>query len=242
MKHLKLALLAVTAFGGFSMAGAASADTVVAWNVGVATDYYFRGIDQTSEDSMGEIFGGVDVTGGPNLYGGIWVSSTGPWDGDAAIEYDVYGGWRPSAGGINFDVGAIFYGYTDSDGGYVSSDFNTFELRAGASVPVGGATLGANVFWSPDFAGSDSDAVYAEATDSYTFSNHATVSGTVGRQFLDENTYGFDGYTTWNVGVTYPITEHISVDVRYIGTDDDAQFFAPIGHDDTVVGTLKATF
>ena len=61
MKHFKLALAATAA--SMAMAGAAHADTTWAFNVGGASDYVFRGIDQTydfsgSGDSGFEVFGG----------------------------------------------------------------------------------------------------------------------------------------------------------------------------------------
>jgi uncharacterized protein (TIGR02001 family) len=233
--------MAATALGAAALAGGASADVTWAFNAGIANDYVFRGIDQTTFGSSGEAFGGVDLTVN-QFYAGTWVSNTGP-DFDRGYEYDIYGGWRPSAMGVNWDLGAIFYGYTDSPGGFVSHDFNTFELRAGGTLPIGAGSVGAVVFWSPDFAGTDSDAEYAEINAAYTFHNHATLSGAVGRQFVDSSVYGIDGYTTWNVGVTYPITEHIAVDLRYVDTDDDAETFAGgLPQDQHLIATLKATF
>jgi hypothetical protein len=44
------------------------------------------------------------------------------------------------------------------------------------------------------------------------------------------------------VGVTYPITDNLSIDGRYIGSDDDAlSLFGPMA-EDRLVGTIKATF
>ena len=240
MKQLKLALMAATALCGAGLATSASADTTWSFNAGVASDYVFRGIDQTTFSSSGEAFGGVDLTIN-QFYAGTWVSNTGP-DFDRGYEYDLYAGWRPSGMGVNWDLGVVFYGYTDSPSGFVSHDFNTVELRAGGTVPLGSGSIGGVVFWSPDFAGSSTNAEYAELNASYTFSNHATVSGAFGRQFLDSGFYGIDGYNTWNVGVTYPITEHVGIDLRYIDADSDAEAFSGLPQDQHLVATLKATF
>ena len=240
MKHLKLALLAATAICGAGVATSASADTTWAFNAGIASDYVFRGIDQTSFRSEGEIFGGVDLTVN-QFYAGTWLSNTGP-SNDRGLEYDLYAGWRPTAGGLNWDIGAIFYGYSDSSGGFVSSAYNTVELRAGATLPIGSGTIGGVVFWSPDFSGTSTNAEYAELNASYTFSNHASISGAVGRQFLDSGFYGIDGYTTWNVGVTYPITSHIGVDLRYVDADNKAEAFTGLPQNQNIVATLKFTY
>ena len=240
MKQLKHALIAATALGGAAFATSASADTTWAFNVGIASDYVFRGIDQTTSGSSGEIFGGVDLTV-DQFYAGTWLSNTGP-DSDRGLEYDLYAGWRPTAMGLNWDLGAIFYGYSNSSGGFVSSDFNTFELRAGATLPVGSGTVGAVGYWSPDFAGSNENAFYGELNAGYTFTNRATVSGAIGHQWVDDSYFANDGYTTWNLGVTYPITSHIGIDVRYVDTDNAAETFTGLPQDQRFVATLKATF
>lgn len=240
MKHLRLALLAATAIGGAAFASSASADVTWSFNAGIASDYVFRGIDQTTFGSSGEAFGGVDVTIN-QFYAGTWVSNTGP-DFDRGYEYDIYGGWRPSVGGVNLDVGAIFYGYTNSPNGFVSDDFNTFELRAGATIPVGSASFSATGYWSPDFAGSNENAFYGELGASYTFANHATVSAAVGHQWVDDSFFANDGYTTWNVGVSYPVTEHITVALQYVDTDDAAETFTGLPQDQHLVATVRAGF
>ena len=242
MKLWKTALCGAAA--SLAMGSAALADTTVAWNVGAATDYVFRGLDQTGIAFEGEGFGGVDVSSGP-AYGGVWVSNTGS-SGGKGMEYDIYGGYKPVVGKATFDFGAIFYGYTDDKNfGFSSSKADMFELKAAVTGAVGPGTIGAAVYYSPNFAGkfngSNSDAsVYGELNASYTFSNKASLSGAVGEQWVDNNIYGVDGYATWNVGITYPITDHVTIDARYIGTNDDAN---AVGFKyNGAVATLKASF
>ena len=238
-------LMGVAMLAGATMAGAgaANAETTVAFNLGVASDYVFRGIDQTTFFSEGEAFGGVDATI-DQFYAGAWLSNTGSHAAQF-FEYDLYGGWKPTLGPVALDVGFIYYGYTDSDDsvGFDESDSSNYEVKLAGSVAAGGVTWGAGVYYTPNFAGDndgsdENDGLYYEANAAYTFSNTATLSGAIGAVDVDD--YVVDGYTTWNVGVTYPLTDHLSIDGRYIGTDDDADFFGSNG--DTLVGTLKATF
>ena len=242
MKALKIALCGAAA--SLAMGSAAFADTTVAWNVGASTDYIFRGLDQTGPFSDGEAFGGVDVTNGM-MYGGVWLSNTGSSSGKG-FEYDIYGGVKPVMGPVTFDFGAIFYGYTDDEAfGISSTDGNMWEVKAGATYAAGPGTVGAVLYYSPNFAGSfngdDGDSsVYGEVNASYTFGNKAVLSGAIGKQWVDDSVYPVDGYATWNIGVTYPITDHFAVDARYIGTDDDASAVGFAGN--TAVATLKATF
>jgi uncharacterized protein (TIGR02001 family) len=240
MKMLKTALCAAVA--SVAMAGAAQAQEVdVAFNVGVASDYIFRGLDQ-SLDQEGQFFGGVDVTV-DKFYGGVWVSNTGP-DNEQAVEYDLYAGFKPTLGGATLDLGLIYYGYTDSDNNVISSDLDALEFKVGASIPAGPFTLGAAAYYSPENGGfSDESTLYIEANAAYTFEAGPTVSAAVGNFSADVPLLVPDNYTTFNVGVTFPIAEKFSVDLRYHGTNDDAELlFGPEIADDHFVVTGKFVF
>lgn len=240
IKGAKLLGLAVAA-GALMVGGTARAETDVAFNVGVATDYIFRGVDQTGFYDEGQAFGGVDATSG-SFYAGAWISNTGS-NPAQFIEYDLYAGWKPVVGPVTFDLGVIYYGYTDSDAGGSESDLSTFEVKAAGSFAAGGATWGGAVYWTPNFSGDfdgldDNAGFYYEVNGAYTFSNNATLSGAIGAADVED--YAIDSYTTWNIGVTYPILENLSIDGRYIDTDDDAFAFGAAG--DRLIGTLKVTF
>lgn len=240
-KSAKLLGAAAVAMGAMFAGGTAQAETDVSFNAGVATDYIFRGIDQTGYYDEGQAFGGVDATSG-SFYAGAWISNTGS-NPAQFIEYDLYAGWKPTLGPVALDLGVIYYGYTDSDLGGDESELSTFELKAAGSISAAGATWGAAVYWTPNFSGDfdgsdDNSGFYYELNGAYTFSNNATLSGAIGA--VDVEDYAVDGYTTWNIGVTYPIIENLSIDARYIDTDDDAFFYGFAG--DRLVGTLKVTF
>jgi len=63
-----VALISVVAIGGIR---SASAD--IAGNIGLATDYRFRGISQTDRDPA--VSGGFDFTAENGIYAGIWGSN-----------------------------------------------------------------------------------------------------------------------------------------------------------------------
>lgn len=235
MKLFKTSLLAAVAT--LATAGAASAADY-SFNVGVANDYVFRGLDQTF-DQDGQLFGGVDVSEGL-FYGGAWASNTGP-DGDQGLEYDLYAGVKPSVGGVALDFGVIYYGYTGSNS--VTSDLNAIEIKAAASYPLGPVTVGAAAYYSPENGGfGDESSLYLEANAAYTFAAGPTVSAAIGTFSADVPTVP-DSYMTYNVGVTMPFAERFSVDLRYHGSDSDAEtWFGTDLADDHFVATLKATF
>ncbi len=229
MKLFGTAAAAALALGLTGLAAPASAqDAKVAFNVGVTSDYVFRGYSQTNEDPA--IQGGVDLTAG-SFYAGAWASNVDFGD-DTDAEVDVYGGYRTEAGGFALDFGVIGYLYAGEPDG---ADYNYAEFKAAASRAVGPATFGAAVYYSPDFFGAaDKEATYAEVNAAFSPADKWTISGAVGQQWLDVS----DDYLTWNAGIGYALTENLSADARYYDTDVDG---VPTAEDRFVVG-LKLTY
>ncbi|ALJ08010.1 TorF family putative porin [Brevundimonas sp. DS20] len=229
MKLFGTAAAAALALGLTGLAAPASAqDAKVAFNVGVTSDYVFRGYSQTNEDPA--IQGGVDLTAG-SFYAGAWASNVDFGD-DTDAEVDVYGGYRTEAAGFALDFGVIGYLYAGEPDG---ADYNYAEFKAAASRAVGPATFGAAVYYSPDFFGAaDKEATYAEVNAAFSPADKWTISGAVGQQWLDVS----DDYLTWNAGIGYALTENLSADARYYDTDVDG---VPVAGDRFVVG-LKLTY
>ena len=202
----------------------------VSFNAAAGSDYVFRGVSQTQKDPA--ISGGVDVTAG-SFYAGAWASNVDFGDGDTDAEIDVYGGFRPEVSGFNLDLGVIGYLYTSQPDG---ADYDYLEFKAAATRAVGPATLGAAVYYSPDFFGATEDeATYVEANAAISPADKWTISGAVGHQFVSSD---FD-YTTWNVGAAYQLTSNLAVDVRYHDTDEHD--FGEV-YGSRAVASLKAVF
>jgi uncharacterized protein (TIGR02001 family) len=213
MKTLKTSLLAVTA--ALAIGGAAHAQEAepfaLHFNVGAASDYVYRGISQTDEEP--QIFGGVDATIGTIGYAGVWVSNVDFGNG-TDLEYDLYGGIKPTLGPIALDLGVIYYGYADSPAG---PDQDYLEFKAAGSVPAGPATIGAAVYYSDEFFGETGSAIYYEVNAALAIPNtKLSVSGAVGHQQVQ----GPLDYTTWNAGVGYAIGEGVGLDLRYWDTSE----------------------
>lgn len=222
------AALAIVA-GLTSLAAPASAQTEVdvAFNVGVVSDYVFRGASQTDEEPA--LQGGVDITAG-SFYAGVWGSNVDFFD-DTDAEIDFYGGFRGEAGGFALDAGVIFYAYVNEPN---FADYNYTEFKLAASRAIGPASIGAAVYYSPDFFGIDERATYYELNGGFAPVEKLTISGAVGQQTLDVT----DDYVTWNVGATYALLDHVVIDVRYHDTDVDGV----AAYEDRIVGGLKVLF
>ena len=233
MKYLKLTLLAAAASLSLGTAAQAQEDEgpiSLSFNIGAASDYVFRGISQTDEDP--QVFGGVDATIGSIGYAGVWVSNVDFLNG-TDLEYDIYGGIKPTLGAATLDLGLIYYGYTDSPPGPEQA---YWEGKAAISVPAGPGTLGAAIFYSPEFFGETGKATYIEANGSVAIpETKFSVSGALGRQFVE----GPLDYTTWNIGLGFALTDNIGFDLRYWDTDEHG--FGKL-YDSRVVVGVKATF
>lgn len=83
-------------------------------NIGVVSDYLFRGVSQTRGGAA--LQGAVDYSHASGLYAGVSASSitwVKDWLGKGSLEVDLYGGYKNTfAGGDwNYDVGVIAYTY-----------------------------------------------------------------------------------------------------------------------------------
>ena len=123
-------ILAALALPGVAMAADAAPEHTFSSNVGIVSDYVFRGITQNL--SAPAIQGGFDYAHSSGLYAGVWGSNVG-WitgsgaTGNASLEVDTYAGYKGAAtADVSYDIGAVRYNYlgtyTPAAGGYVKAD------------------------------------------------------------------------------------------------------------------------
>ena len=110
----------------FAADAAPAPDLTVAYNVGLYSQYIFRGLTQT--DRKPALQGGVDLTHSSGLYLGAWASNISwlrdPYNANGNtsadtyyskgghMELDIYGGYRHSfENGLGIDVGVLRYQY-----------------------------------------------------------------------------------------------------------------------------------
>lgn len=194
----------------------------LSFNLGLTSNYVFRGISQTH--SRPAVQGGIDYLHASGFYVGAWASSI-TWVkdflGKGSLEVDVYGGYKNSfAGGDwNYDVGYITYNYPGKGGEILTvlANPNTQELYAAIGYKwltakysyatsknfigwYGGAALNQNT------RGSD----YVELNANYDAGNGWTVIGHLGHQRVKGSVTtagGVNGasYSDWKVGVSKDI-------------------------------------
>lgn len=207
------------------------------WNAGVGTNYIFRGVSQSADRAS--VNGGIDLTYGI-AYAGIALASIN-FGKDALnakdiarVEADLYAGIKPVVGPVTFDLGVIAYTYPSAV--YGTSVGHTFdnpsyvEGKLGASGDLyKGGTIGATLFYSPEYQFKAGKVTTLEATFAHAFNEIGKVTPTfsalVGRQWGSSNAsylanFGNldNGFTYWNAGMTFALDKW-SLDLRYWDSD-----------------------
>jgi len=181
-------------------------------NVGIFTDYNFRGFTQTDENPA--IQGGFDWSHESGIYAGVWASNVDFNDGsEASIETDLYGGFAGDTNGFGYDIGFIYYAYP---GAASSLDYNYWEVAFALNHDVGPATVSAGINYSPDNFGGTGDAIYYQVGFSVPVMKN--LSFDVNGNYYDVKPAFSADYFYWNVGLTYSF-EWFDADLRYHDTD-----------------------
>lgn len=129
--------LIAASMGGVSTAlaesAAAESPHSVSANIGVVSNYIWRGVTQTLDDPA--VQGGLDYAHVSGLYAGTWVSNIDWGTADPNYELDLYAGYGGSVNDdFSYDLNAIYYAYPDGR----ESDF----AEIGASGTYKWFTLG----------------------------------------------------------------------------------------------------
>lgn len=122
MRKTILTLSAVAALAAPAIASAQSAPAAapqsphtLTGNLGLVSDYRFRGISQTF--GLPALQGGFDYSHSSGFYAGNWNSSISETAGfpNGHLEMDFYTGYKTSTGAVAWDVGYIYYYYPGSN-------------------------------------------------------------------------------------------------------------------------------
>jgi uncharacterized protein (TIGR02001 family) len=173
-----------------------AADSSVAFNASVVTDYRYRGISQTRLKPA--VQGGVDFTAGAFYLGGWastikWIKDGG---GDANVEIDLYGGYKGEiAKDVGYDIGLLTYQYPSNG---LNPSANTLEVYG--AITAGPVTAKysrstTNLFGFANSKGSG----YLDISATFDVGGFA-VTPHIGRQTVKNN--GAYSYTDYSLAVS----------------------------------------
>lgn len=219
-------LAGVVALSLVTAAQPARADSKFSYSVtgSVVSDYMFRGLSYNDESptlqayvELGYDIFYVGFAGTHVEYLGVY----GPW------EFDVYVGFRPTTGPINWDIAAQYYRYGSEDSTLSPDDLDYVEFKIAASTNLTKSlTVGLAGFYTPDQDLAVVDTKSVEGTASYAFPQVGiftpTVSGLIGWTGADTDGFflGEKEYTYWNAGLRLDV-EKLYLDFRYWDTTID---------------------
>jgi uncharacterized protein (TIGR02001 family) len=202
-------------------------------NIGIFSQYVFRGVSQTDEKPA--VQGGFDVSHNKSgLYAGTWLSniswiSDGAPDASASLEWDLYGGWKYDLPyDFQSDLGMLYYYYPGSyPSGFTTP--NTFELYAALNWKMlqlkYSYSVNNQTFGIPDSRGS----YYIEGNLNWDvvdkvndYIGKVTIIGHVGHQSFQNNS-NFT-YTDWKGGVAFDLSGY-TVGLYGTGTDAKSAFY-----------------
>ena len=205
-------------------------------NVGVVSDYRFRGLSQTMERPA--LQGGFDYAHASGFYVGNWNSNvSSAVYPNANLEMDFYGGYKPSFGDISPDIGFIYYYYPGSLATLTNTQ--TGKTATGVRIDNKELYLGAawkwlsvKAYWSIDdfFAMPDTkNSWYLDGTGSFDLGGGWGLLGHVGHQKV--KSFSDASYTDYKLGVTKDIRGFV-FGVAWVDTNAKGNAGQPYAYSD----------
>ena len=220
-----LAALALMGSSAFAQAKAPEPDYTFSYNVGLVTDYRYRGISQSRLKPA--LQGGIDFAHKSGFYLGTWASSI-KWikdaGGDAPAEIDIYGGYKGSYNDIGYDVGILSYQYPSHK---LAVSPVTNELYIAGTI--GPATLKYSHSVSNLFGFADSkNSGYLDLSAGFDMGNGWSLTPHIGHQAVKHNSAY--SYTDYSITVGKDFGGGLSASAALVGTDAGSGLYvAPSG-------------
>ncbi len=199
-------------------------------NVGLFSQYVWRGMTQTDEELA--LQGGVDYAHSSGFYAGAWASNVswltdyGYYESGGSLELDLYGGYASTIGetGIGYNVGILQYLYpgNKADGAAKANATEIYGALAYQWANVKYSHTVSSDAWGFDDARGTG---YVEANADIPLGESGfTVNLHAGHFMFDGKTAGIDNdeydYTDWKAGLTRAWDNGVKVGGYY--TDNDA--------------------
>ena len=232
----------------FAADAAPASDFTASYNVGLFSQYIFRGLTQTNNKPA--LQGGFDVSHKSGLYIGGWSSNVS-WLRDngassyyntgGSLEIDLYGGFKTELGktGLGIDLGALQYYYPGAHNKNLPKT-NTTELYGALTYGWLQAKLSgvvSNDAWgfgkktgNPDYTGNGDErgGYYAELNANIPLADTGlTALLHIGRQEFKDGRISATGtdpsYTDWKVGLTKGFDGGLNIGAFYTDTNISRQ-------------------
>jgi len=229
-----LSLLAASS-AAFAQTAPAAPESTIAYNIGVVSQYRYRGLAQTR--GLPAVQGGLDYSNANGTYVGVWASTI-QWIKDASTttsgnvvnvdgksEIDIYGGYKFETSGVTYDLGVLAYQYP---GNTLKNITSTDLENANTTEVYGAATFGAytlkysnavsNLFGYKNSKGS----TYIDLTANFDMGSGFTLSPHIGRQAVKGTTSSYYpgglSYTDLSLTLAKDMGNGVSATIAAIST------------------------
>lgn len=230
------AAAAAPAFAQEAAVAAASPYTLTS-NVGLVSQYVFRGVSYTQEKPA--IQGGADLAHESGFYVGIWGSPISPKAiQNANGEIDLYGGYARQFGDFGVDVGLLQFLFPGGRYDGSGEDYETLEASVALSwrfvtlklSQTLGDYFGFNdASFGADGNGRSRGSRYLMLGLAHDFGQGWSLSGHVGRQTVRR--YGDYDFSDFRIAVAKDLGAGWSADLAWLGTNADSALYTIDGVD-----------
>lgn len=236
---------------------AADSPHTLTGNVGLYSQYIFRGLTQTNKEPA--LQGGFDYSHSSGFYAGTWMSNVswlrhfGTYTAGGSLEMDFYGGFKGTiTGDLGYDVGILQY-YYPGDVAVGSFKADTLELYGALTWKWLSAKYSHSIN-KKTFGVNDSEGTYYfdlsanfPVTDKLTLSAHYGIQkfkGTSNACGANTSNDLCASYDDWKVGASYALPQGFTIGGFFTGTDmtaaQKAFYTTPAGAGSRLLG--KDTF
>lgn len=211
-----LSVLAASSHAQTAAPAAPASPHTFTGNVGVVTDYRFRGISQTFRQPA--IQGGFDYAHSSGFYVGNWNSSVSgvQFTNGGSVEMDFYGGYKfEPVKDVALDVGVLYYYYPGASIGATGTKYNNGEIYFGAAYKwfsakysygvtdffgLNATTSGVYAFAPLAANGNSRGSSYLDLNANFEVADKTTLGFHIGRQTV--RNYGALNYTDYKIALT----------------------------------------
>lgn len=236
IKKSLISLAAIAALGlapQFSFAedapaAPAPAASPLTFNVGLVTDYRYRGISQSRLQPA--LQGGIDYAFANGAYVGTWMSTIKwikdtPTAGSTPVEWDLYGGYKGElAKDLAYDVGGLYYAYVNNKYANVGANADTFEIYGALTYGIVTGKYShavTNLFGNVDSKNSG----YLEVVATFDLGNGWSLAPHAGYQSVKGPASSDGTYTDYSLTLGKDLGNGVSLSLAVVGTDAKESFY-----------------
>ncbi len=209
-------------------------EAALAFNVGVTSDYRYRGLSQTRLKPA--LQGGVDYSHPSGFYLGAWASSIKwikDWAAtDGSLEIDLYAGYKGEiAKDLTFDVGYLRYEYPGNKLANVAGFGNANTQEVYGALSYGPATLKyshslSNLFGTLDSHGSG----YLDLSATFDLGSGWSLLPHVGRQRVAHDTRNarMASYTDYSLTLSKDLGDGLVLSAAAVTSNANQVFYTAV--------------